>query len=181
MFGSQCSNNQVYLQPVVVCPILIQTWGSWSSSTRLQGSLTSSQERANSKDTGNLWALFWAQITSGGLLGQTCTWNPLGAPVNPDYDLFPLAPQLHSTFQGREAYESTWGPLCMWARAGGTSTAFVFSFDKLRPHLWVLQLFLVSKGVIVVFFCKFYPRGNLLLSYPSSTRWTVGNQGEVLD
>lgn len=50
----------------------------------------------------------------------------------------------------------------MWAEAGGASTAFVFVlffFDKLR-HLWVMQLSMVSRRVMAIFFCDFYPRGD---------------------
>lgn len=44
-------NNWVYLQPVEVCPVLIEKWGIWSSVTRLQGRLTSTQVTVNSKDS----------------------------------------------------------------------------------------------------------------------------------
>lgn len=74
--------------------VLIPTWRSCSSSTRLQGSLFSSQVRANSKAfRESLCSL----LSSGNY--------PLGGPVTAEYHLFPLIIQLHSTFQTPEADE----------------------------------------------------------------------------
>lgn len=155
--------------------VLIQIWRSCSSSSRLQGRLTSSQVRANSKD-------FRKSLCS--ILGSGNLWRPVrpgphlvpsGSPRECWISSLSLDPSATFHLSRTGGRWEDLRPLCMWGSARVLSTGFTF-FLTTWDHIF-LQLFLVSKSVMVIFFYRFYPRVNLLLSQPSSTRWTVWNQG----